>query len=480
MAIDEGNKEPSDFDVYMFGDWKLNCLTNQLIQGDSIQPIEHRHATLLRLLITSNKKVLTRDDIMRTVWQRKVVNDESLAVAISQLRKLLNDDARSPRFIKTIPGVGYQFIAQSSVLQPVEHVLESALHARAWAHRSKVMWIAAILLIAVTAVGWAQWHQHSTITAVVPNTDKLTAATTLLNTGKAANLRQAIPIFRDILAGDPNNGKAWLGLAEAKMFLLGNKQIEADNYLELMTLLRKALAIDPNLARGHLWIARLVLWHDRNLGEAQTHFETAMKLGSNDELIQMHYTYFLMVQKRFNEARSQIGNLRNRDPLQFSQTQMAWVYLLEGNYHAAAAELDRIAATEGEDEDFHRAAQNVYLHLGDERRTFTHMQWFFNHAKLDPDKVAQLNHQFAMAGMKGVYQLLLDTKETADLGQFTPPLSWARYAVAVHQKDVAINYLKQAFDDHSLHTQCVAADPLYEPLYNDRRFRKLLAPDTSL
>lgn len=461
--------EVRDSGVYTFGEWTLNYLSNQLIRGTEVLSIEHRHAALLRLLVSSNNQVVTRDEIFRVVWKRKVVNDESLAVAVSQLRKLLNDDARSPTYIKTIPSVGYQFIAPVSIL-----ATPTPTNAKRRYRWMRYAFAAAAAFIIVATAIWIQAH-HSKANNPQQINQLLTSATSLLNSSDAANWRQAVAEFRQILETDPKNAKAWLGLAETKMRLLGTKQIQDDNYLELTTLLKKALSNDPSLARAHLWLARLLVWHDQNFKDAQHHYETALQLDSKDEVIQLYYTHFLMIQKRFDEARRQIGTIRDLDPLQYSQTQMVWVRMMEGDYSAAAAELDRIAATEAPSEDFHRAALNVYFHLGDEQRAFGHMQWFFQNANLDQSKVTTLNRQFESAGLKGVYQWLLDSKETADVGQFTPPLSWARYAIAANQRDTAINFLKKAFDEHHLHTQCVAADPLYQPLYSDQRFKQLIA-----
>jgi DNA-binding response OmpR family regulator len=66
---------------------------------------------LLELLVKSNGKVLSRDQLMDNLhgvdWQ---VYDRSIDVLISRLRQKLDDGPRSPEYIKTIRGVGYQFI----------------------------------------------------------------------------------------------------------------------------------------------------------------------------------------------------------------------------------------------------------------------------------------------------------------------------------------------------------------------------------
>jgi DNA-binding response OmpR family regulator len=67
--------------------------------------------TLLELLVKSKGKVLSRDQIMDNLhgvdWQ---VFDRSIDVLVSRLRQKLDDGPKSPEYIKTIRGIGYQFI----------------------------------------------------------------------------------------------------------------------------------------------------------------------------------------------------------------------------------------------------------------------------------------------------------------------------------------------------------------------------------
>ncbi len=69
---------------------------------------------LLRLLMESRQRVLSRDTLLRKL--RGIdddVYDRSVDMLISRLRKKLAEDSRLPRFIKTIWGTGYQFVGAS-------------------------------------------------------------------------------------------------------------------------------------------------------------------------------------------------------------------------------------------------------------------------------------------------------------------------------------------------------------------------------
>jgi DNA-binding winged helix-turn-helix (wHTH) protein len=69
---------------------------------------------LVRLLEQRNRLV-TKDDLMETVWDGTIVTESALTSVIKELRKALCDDARTPNFIACVYGRGYRFLC------PVEH-----------------------------------------------------------------------------------------------------------------------------------------------------------------------------------------------------------------------------------------------------------------------------------------------------------------------------------------------------------------------
>ena len=83
------------------------------LQGNEIE-ITSMEFELLRILMESRGRVLTREMLLRKL--RGIDNDiydRSVDMLISRLRKKLNDDTKSPRYIKTIWRTGYQFVGAS-------------------------------------------------------------------------------------------------------------------------------------------------------------------------------------------------------------------------------------------------------------------------------------------------------------------------------------------------------------------------------
>jgi hypothetical protein len=208
------------------------------------------------------------------------------------------------------------------------------------------------------------------------------------------------------------------------------------------------------------------------------HFNAGIAAAPKDDELRYRYAHYLLIQKRFAHARAQINVARTINPLNYSMVNMVWFYLLAGDNERALQELNRIESTEGGDRAFRVAEQNVYYNLGDEQKTYKNMQWFFKEAGFDQQKIARLDQTFAAGGLSAVYKWLLDNKESADVGQYTPPIAWARYAVATGQKKLALDYLEQAFAEHQAHSNCTLADPRYTPLHNDARFQTLMGKFT--
>ena len=65
---------------------------------------------LLRLAADAGSAV-NRETLLNDVWPRRMVNDEVLSRAIAELRTALGDDPKHPRYIETLPKIGYRLIA---------------------------------------------------------------------------------------------------------------------------------------------------------------------------------------------------------------------------------------------------------------------------------------------------------------------------------------------------------------------------------
>lgn len=79
-------------------------------EGQQI-PLASKPFAVLRYLVDNPGRLITHDELLDALWPETYVQPQVLRTYVLELRKILNDDPREPRFIQTIPKRGYSFIA---------------------------------------------------------------------------------------------------------------------------------------------------------------------------------------------------------------------------------------------------------------------------------------------------------------------------------------------------------------------------------
>ena len=93
-----------------FATFTLDSDARRLISQDGAEiHLSPKAFDLLRLLIERRPNVLDKASLHAQIWPRTFVVDANLTVLVSELRRALADDAREPRFIRTVHALGYAF-----------------------------------------------------------------------------------------------------------------------------------------------------------------------------------------------------------------------------------------------------------------------------------------------------------------------------------------------------------------------------------
>lgn len=108
---------------FRLGPWLVEPQRNTISRDNEEKHLENRLMQTLLFLSEHAGQVLTRENFFESVWQGRVVNEEALSRAISLLRTALEDNARDPQYIQTIPGVGYRLIGTVKADGAAEPVL---------------------------------------------------------------------------------------------------------------------------------------------------------------------------------------------------------------------------------------------------------------------------------------------------------------------------------------------------------------------
>ena len=101
--------------VYLFGDFELWPRALELSRGGRALHVSAKSLTTLLYLVQHHDRLVPRTELMRMVWPDASVGTGSLSQAIWELRAALGDGRGGVRFIRTLRGGGYRFVADVSV-----------------------------------------------------------------------------------------------------------------------------------------------------------------------------------------------------------------------------------------------------------------------------------------------------------------------------------------------------------------------------
>lgn len=110
MSPDPLRSEQSACPPFRLGRWKVVPSLNELTRDGDSARIQGQQMALLVQLARAPGELVTRDSLLDQVWGQRPVTDDVLSRSIAALRAALGDDAKSPRYIETIPKKGYRLI----------------------------------------------------------------------------------------------------------------------------------------------------------------------------------------------------------------------------------------------------------------------------------------------------------------------------------------------------------------------------------
>jgi TolB-like protein/Tfp pilus assembly protein PilF len=102
----------TETETFIFGPFSLSVARREVrCRGDLVQ-LGSRAFDLLLALVTRQGQLATKHELIAAVWPDTVVDENNLTVQISALRKVLGEEGETSRYLLTIPGRGYRFVAQ--------------------------------------------------------------------------------------------------------------------------------------------------------------------------------------------------------------------------------------------------------------------------------------------------------------------------------------------------------------------------------
>jgi DNA-binding winged helix-turn-helix (wHTH) protein len=101
-----------------FGGLTLDTDTRQLLRGREQLPLSPKAFELLVHLVENRPRALSKNQLHDLLWPGTFVSDTNLAGLVVEVRRALQDDARSPRFLRTVQRFGYAFAGTVGDAEP--------------------------------------------------------------------------------------------------------------------------------------------------------------------------------------------------------------------------------------------------------------------------------------------------------------------------------------------------------------------------
>ena len=170
--------------VYRFGPFELRARSHELYKGGIKLKLRPQPFRVLALLLERRGDVVTRDELHELLWKSGTFVDfeQGLNQAVKELRAPLNDSADAPRYVETVPRVGYRIIVRVEILPvpepsepyvarraqatvatapaaPAEKAIRRPLQSLPWA---SVAGLVAVLLLSATGL-WLWSHKRAAV-----------------------------------------------------------------------------------------------------------------------------------------------------------------------------------------------------------------------------------------------------------------------------------------------------------------------------
>ena len=177
-------RELTDNKVFAFDEFVIDAHKGLLTRKGATVPLKSRAFDLLLLLVERRGEVISKNELLETIWENQFVEENNLTVQMSALRKALGEARDSPRFLITVPGKGYKFIgdvkpsANVYLFKPVEQIepltiVEKPRTVSSGSSIRRFFFAAVVLSVLVIAAGgfWLLSRQRSVPPAVRSSKD---------------------------------------------------------------------------------------------------------------------------------------------------------------------------------------------------------------------------------------------------------------------------------------------------------------------
>ncbi len=296
----------------------------------------------------------------------------------------------------------------------------------------------------------------------------------LTNQGNIEGAQRALEYFNQAVTLDPRFALAHAGISDVYSTLSAQLLPPGEAMPKARQAALTALQLDETLPEAHNAMATVRWWADWDAAGAEREYKRALELNPN--LSRTHFTYTGLLSQlgRFEEALAEIRRAEALDPLSLRPGDMlGGIFFNARQYEQAIAQYRKTLELYPNDATLHQmlglalSQQGRHLEAVAEARQAVALNTALTHR-------AWLAYCLARAGQRAEALALLRDLQQRAAYERVSPVYFARIYVGLGEKELALQWLRKTYDEHSDHILNLKTAPAYDPLRADPRFQEML------
>ncbi len=290
------------------------------------------------------------------------------------------------------------------------------------------------------------------------------------------DIQQAVTLFQEVVAREPQKALGYAGLADA-LSTLGFYSIAApkDSYAESRKLILRAIELDDSLAEAHTSLADILYVYDYDWEGAEREFRRAIDLNPNYPNARQWYSVFLVLRGRREESFQEIQRALELDPRSAAiNSDLALHYFYTGQYDRAIGQARKTLEM---DPTFALARFWLARALIEQGRKPEGIAELERILAEQPGHIlaqAILGNAYAVSGQPGKARRVAREMEAMSSKRYVSPALLSLVYAGLGEKDKVVALVEEAYQLRDAMVTRAKADPIAAEMRKDRRFQDLL------
>lgn len=295
------------------------------------------------------------------------------------------------------------------------------------------------------------------------------------NKGTEADFKTAADFFTQAAQEDARYALAYAGLADTYS-LMGDYGYLASSeaWPKAKTAAMQALDIDNTLPEAHTSLGLVKEHFEWDWPGAEQEFRRAIELNPNSANAHQWFGEYLTNMGQFEEGLRETRKAEEIDPLsRLINTTIGWQLYLTDQDEPAIEQLRRVLDIDPKFAPARRLLEGVYAKTGKYKEAVGERERMLSLFG-GPELAASVEEDFSKSGYRGVLQSWVEGLTQVSRHGHVPSYSIGEAYMRMGEKEKAIQWLQQAYDEHDTELVSLGVEPVFNPVRGDARFQEIL------